>query len=80
MMASIKRIARYECYLTKGASGLWPSDKKVDETAQEMQAQDDNNPDEFLDTVESFVGDGMDEHPNPKDARRDSESPNENHE
>jgi hypothetical protein len=45
-----------------------------------MEAKYDNNPDQLFDTVETFVGDGMDEHPNPKDARRNSESPNENDE
>jgi hypothetical protein len=45
-----------------------------------MEAQDHDYPDEFLDAIESFIRDGVDEHPNPKNARRNSESPDENDE
>jgi hypothetical protein len=37
-----------------------------------MEAQDHNYPDEFLDTIEAFVGDGVDKHPNPKGAGRNA--------
>src|SRR5258705_9118594 len=47
--------------------GLWPAKKKVDQAANEMEAKNHNHPDQLFDTVEAFVGDCVDKHPNPKD-------------
>ena len=46
---------------------LWPPYKKVNQAANEMEAKNHDNPDQLFDAVEAFVGDGVDEHPNPKD-------------
>jgi len=54
--------------LTESASRFGSSDEKVDQPTDAMKAEDDNHPDEFLDAVESTIRDGMNEHPNPKDA------------
>jgi hypothetical protein len=64
--------------LTESSSGFGSPDEKVDQAAHEMEAQNNDNPDQLFDAVETFVGNGVDKHPNPKDARRNSESPNEN--
>jgi hypothetical protein len=63
-------------FLTKCSDCLWSTDEKVYQAANEVETEDNNHPDEFLDAVESFVGDGVYEHPNPKNARRNSESSN----
>jgi hypothetical protein len=63
--------------LTECPGSLRSSDEKVDQAAQEMEAEDNNHPDQFFNAIETFVGDGMDKHPNPKDARGKGESPKE---
>ena len=57
---------------TKSASGLGAANEKVDQPTYKMEAEDDDDPDQFLDAVEAFVGDSVDEHPNPKDASSDA--------
>jgi hypothetical protein len=80
MMASNKRMAQSRLRSAKSAGGFGPADEKVDQAAHEMEAQNNDNPDQLFNTVETLVRNGVDEHPNPEDARRNSESPNENDE
>jgi hypothetical protein len=77
-MASIKRMAQFPAQLAESSSGFWSTNEKINQSTDEMEAKDDNHPDQLFDAIESFVGDGVDEHPNPKNARRYSESPNKN--
>jgi hypothetical protein len=71
-----KHAACKQYFLTECSNCLWPANKKVDQPADKMKAEDDDHPNQFLDAVETFVGNSVDEHPNPKNARRDGESSN----
>jgi hypothetical protein len=63
--------------LTKGSDAFRSSDEEVDQPADEMEAQDNNHPDQLLDGIKAPVRDCVDEHPNPKHAGGKGESPNE---
>jgi hypothetical protein len=53
--------------LTKCSDAFGSPDEKVYQAANEMEAKNHNHPDQLFDTVEAFVGDCVDKHPNPKD-------------
>jgi hypothetical protein len=43
-----------------------------------MEEEDDENPNQFLNTIEAFIREGMDEHPKPKNGSQNAKSPKAN--
>jgi hypothetical protein len=62
---------------TERAGCLGSPHEKVNQAPDEMETQNNYDPNQLLDALEPFVGDGVDQHPNPKDGRSNSEAPNE---
>src|SRR4051794_3420473 len=50
------------------------AEKVINDRPKQWQKDDDQNPHDLLATGQTFVGDGMDEHPNPKDRGQQSDN------
>src|SRR5882762_5774222 len=48
---------------------FWPGDEEINERAEEMEEEDYQNPQDLFRIAQSFIGDGMDEHPDPEHSR-----------
>jgi len=49
---------------------FWPGDEEINERAEEMEEEDYQNPQDLFRIAQSFIGDGMDEHPDPEHGRQ----------